>query len=126
MLEKLKILHERFNEISVMLTQPDIISDQARYIKISKEYKELKYVIDKKNVYEEVLSNISEAKDIWVIGGAKLIEGLLDSISEFHLSQITGVYNCDTFLPKELIKESYFLTRSNKFDGLSIDIWCKK
>ena len=64
MLEKLKILHERFNEISVMLTQPDIISDQARYIKISKEYKELKYVIDKKNEYEEVLSNISEAKDI--------------------------------------------------------------
>ena len=64
MLEKLKILHERFNEISVMLTQPDIISDQARYIKISKEYKELKYVIDKKNVYEEILSNISEAKDI--------------------------------------------------------------
>ena len=64
MLEKLKILHERFNEISVMLTQPDIISDQARYIKISKEYKELKYVIDKKNQYEEVLSNISEAKDI--------------------------------------------------------------
>ena len=50
----------------------------------------------------------------------------LDSISEFHFSQITGVYNCDTFLPKELIKESYFLTRSNKFDGLSIDIWCKK
>ena len=64
MLEKLKILHERFNEISVMLTQPDIISDQAKYIKISKEYKELKYVIDKKNDYEEVLSNISEAKDI--------------------------------------------------------------
>ena len=64
MLEKLKILHERFNEISIMLTQPDIISDQARYIKISKEYKELKYVIDKKNEYEEVLSNISEAKDI--------------------------------------------------------------
>ena len=64
MLEKLKILNERFNEISEMLTQPDIISDQARYIKISKEYKELKHVIDKKNEYEEVLLNISEAKDI--------------------------------------------------------------
>jgi len=64
MLEKLKILQERFNEISEMLTQPDIISDQARYIKISKEYKELKSVIDKKKEYEEVLSNITEAKDI--------------------------------------------------------------
>ena len=64
MLEKLKILQQRFNELSDLLTQPDIISDQSRYIKISKEYKELKTVVDKKNEYEAVLSNISEAKEI--------------------------------------------------------------
>ena len=64
MLEKLKILKDRFNELSDLLTKPDIISDQSRYIKISKEYKDLKTVVDKKNEYEEVLSNISEAKEI--------------------------------------------------------------
>ena len=64
MLEKLKLVEDRFEEINELIIRPDIISDQARYIKISKEYKELKYVIDKKNQYEEVLSNISEAKDI--------------------------------------------------------------
>ena len=64
MLEKLKILKERFDELSDLLTKPDIISDQSRYIKISKEYKDLKAVVDKKNEYEEVLSNISEAKEI--------------------------------------------------------------
>mgnify|MGYP001388536580 CR=1 FL=1 len=64
MLEKLKILQQRFNELSDLLTQPDIISDQSRYIKISKEYKELKTVVDKKDEYEAVLSNISEAKEI--------------------------------------------------------------
>ena len=64
MLEKLKILKDRFNELSDLLTKPDIISDQSRYIKISKDYKDLKTVIDKKNEYEEVLSNISEAKEI--------------------------------------------------------------
>ena len=64
MLEKLKILKDRFDELSDLLTKPDIISDQSRYIKISKEYKDLKAVIDKKNEYEEVLSNISEAKEI--------------------------------------------------------------
>ena len=64
MLEKLKILKDRFDELSDLLTKPDIISDQSRYIKISKEYKDLKTVIDKKNEYEEVLSNISEAKEI--------------------------------------------------------------
>ena len=64
MLEKLKILEDRFNELSDLLTKPDVISDQSRYIKISKEYKDLKTVVDKKNEYEEVLSNISEAKEI--------------------------------------------------------------
>ena len=64
MLEKLKILKDRFDELSDLLTKPDIISDQSRYIKISKEYKDLKTVVDKKNEYEEVLSNISEAKEI--------------------------------------------------------------
>ena len=75
---------------------------------------------------KQKLLKINQTKDVWVIGGAKLIEGLLDSISEFHLSQITGVYNCDTFLPKDTIKERYLLTQSNKLDGLNIDIWCKK
>ena len=64
MLEKLKILKDRFDELSDLLTKPDVISDQSRYIKISKEYKDLKTVVDKKNEYEEVLSNISEAKEI--------------------------------------------------------------
>ena len=64
MLEKLKILEERFNELSKMLIQPDIISDQSKYIKISKEYKDLKSVVDKKNEYENVLANIEEAKEI--------------------------------------------------------------
>ena len=64
MLEKLKILEERFNELSKMLIQPDIISDQSKYIKISKEYKDLKTVVDKKNEYENVLAIIEEAKEI--------------------------------------------------------------
>ena len=64
MLEKLKILEERFNELSKMLIQPDIISDQSKYIKISKEYKDLKTVVDKKNEYENVLANIKEAEEM--------------------------------------------------------------
>ena len=64
MLEKLKILEERFNELSKLLIQPDIISDQSKYIKISKEYKDLKTIVDKKNEYENVLANIKEAEEM--------------------------------------------------------------
>ncbi len=61
MLEKLKILEQKFNEISDLIIKPDIISDQKKYIKISKEYKDLKEIIDKKNEYENILKNIDEA-----------------------------------------------------------------
>ena len=61
MLEKLKILEQKFKEISDLIIQPDIISDQKKYIKISKEYKDLKEIIDKKNEYENVLKNTDEA-----------------------------------------------------------------
>ena len=61
MLEKLKILEQKFNEISDLIIKPDIIANQKKYIKISKEYKDLKEIIDKKNEYENVLKNIDEA-----------------------------------------------------------------
>ena len=34
MLEKLKILEEKFKELSDLIIQPDIMSDQKKYIKI--------------------------------------------------------------------------------------------
>ena len=61
---KIKILEQKFNEISDLIIKPDIISDQKKYIKISKEYKDLKEIIDKKNEYENVLKNIDEANHI--------------------------------------------------------------
>ena len=64
MLEKLKALEEKFKELSNLIIQPDIMSDQKKYIKISKEYKDLKEIIDKKTEYENILKNIEEASDI--------------------------------------------------------------
>ena len=64
MLEKLKALEEKFKELSNLIIQPDIMSDQKKYIKISKEYKDLKEIIDKKIEYENILKNIEEAGDI--------------------------------------------------------------
>ena len=64
MLEKLKILEEKFKELSDLIIQPDIMSDQKKYIKISKDYKDLKEIIDKKIEYENIIKNIEEAGDI--------------------------------------------------------------
>ena len=40
-LEKLEGLVSRFEEVSTLITDPNVIADQKRYVKLTKEYKEL-------------------------------------------------------------------------------------
>jgi peptide chain release factor 1 len=62
--EKLKIVEQRFDEVNDLIIQPDIIADQKRYIKLNKEYKDLKQIVDKGTIYKELLANIREAEEI--------------------------------------------------------------
>ena len=64
MLDRLSIFKQRFDEVSDLIIQPDIISDQKRYVKLTKEYKDLKLVVDKRDEYKSILDTISEAKEI--------------------------------------------------------------
>lgn len=72
------------------------------------------------------ISNMDSEQHIWIIGGARLIEGMMDYIDEFHLSQINGTYNCDTFLPSTLIQELYTLTSSEFQGDVYVDVWSKR
>lgn len=64
MLERIQIIRQRFDEVSDLIIQPDIISDQKRYVQINKEYKELKKILERGEIYEELTSNINEAQEI--------------------------------------------------------------
>ena len=64
MINKLKLVENRFAELGELIIQPDIISDQKRYIQISKEYKDIKKIIDKGQVYKTLIANKSEAQEI--------------------------------------------------------------
>ncbi len=61
MLEKLQIIQQRFDEVSDLIIQPDIISDQKRYVQLNKEYKDLSKLMEKSKVYKSLLSNQEEA-----------------------------------------------------------------
>ena len=58
MLEKIQIIKQRFDEVSDLIIQPDIISDQKRYIQINKEYKDLKKILERAEVYKTLVSNL--------------------------------------------------------------------
>ena len=64
LLEKLDILVARFEEVSTLITDPNVIADQRRYVKLTKEYKELGDLMDARKEYIQILTGIDEAKDI--------------------------------------------------------------
>lgn len=64
MLDKLNILKQRFDEVSDLIIQPDIINDRKRYVELTKEYKDLKEINDERIKYIELENNIEEAKEI--------------------------------------------------------------
>ena len=68
MLDKLNIVKQRFDEVSDLIIQPDVITDQKRYIALNKEYKELKVLMDKRATYIELHGNIKEAEEILADG----------------------------------------------------------
>ncbi|UOB16766.1 peptide chain release factor 1 [Abyssalbus ytuae] len=75
MLDKLNIVKQRFDEISDLIIQPDVIADQKRYVKLNKEYKDLKGLVDKREEYKALLDNIAEAKEIIADGSdAEMLE----------------------------------------------------
>ena len=63
-LEKLEGLVARFEEVSTLITDPAVIADQKRYVKLTKEYKELGDLMNARKEYMQVLNGIEEAKEI--------------------------------------------------------------
>ena len=69
MLDKLQIVKIRFDEVSDLIIQPDIISDQKQYIQLNKEYKDLRLLMDKREEYLLATERIEEAEEIINEGG---------------------------------------------------------
>lgn len=63
-LEKLEGLESRYEEVSTLITDPAVIADQERYVKLTREYKELGDIMAAKKRYVSCLDAIAEAKDI--------------------------------------------------------------
>jgi len=68
MLDKLRIVKQRYDEVSDLIIQPEIIMDQKRYATLMKEYKDLGSVVEKGNEYQALTNNIIEAKEILADG----------------------------------------------------------
>ncbi len=63
-LSRLEGVKQRFEEVGQLITDPAIIADMKRYVRLHREYKQLEPVVEAMNVYGDLLSNIASAKKI--------------------------------------------------------------
>lgn len=64
LLKKYEGIKIRFEEVSNLIVDPNVISDVKRYVKLNKEYKDLKKIVDVFENYKNVVENIQSSKEI--------------------------------------------------------------
>ena len=61
-LERLLGVKKRFVEVGDQLNSPEVMSDMKRFIRLNKEYKELKPVIEAYEKYKSAIDNLESAR----------------------------------------------------------------
>jgi peptide chain release factor 1 len=64
MIDRLAIVKQRFDEVSDLIIQPDIIADQKRYVALNREYKDLSALMEKRTAYLNLTQRQQEAEEI--------------------------------------------------------------
>ncbi|MFB6317376.1 peptide chain release factor 1 [Saccharicrinis sp. FJH54] len=64
LLQRLETVKIRFEEVSQLITDPEVIADMNRYVKLNKEYKDLDKLVKVAKSYEQTLDTIATAKEI--------------------------------------------------------------
>ena len=64
LLQKLEAIHFRFIEVGNLITDPDIIADMKRYVKLNKEYRDLEVLDQTYKTYSNLLSNLKSAREL--------------------------------------------------------------
>lgn len=112
MLEKLQIIQQRFDEVSDLIIQPDIIADQKRYVQLNKEYKDLNKLVERGETYKTLLANQQEAEEI-------LKDGSDPEMVEMAKMQLD---EAKTELPKLEEEIKYLLIPKDPEDGKNVVI----
>ncbi|MAZ31476.1 MAG: peptide chain release factor 1 [Flavobacteriales bacterium] len=64
LIDKLKLIKLRFDDVSQQIIEPDVIADMKRYVKLNKEYKDLIPIVEVYTKYKIICQNIDESNQI--------------------------------------------------------------
>ena len=64
LLDRLEGLVTRFEEVGTLITDPSVIADMKRFVRLNKEYRDLEKIVAARNEYKGLLDGIAEARQI--------------------------------------------------------------
>ena len=64
LLEKLETFYIRFREIGQLITDPEVIQDMNRFVKLNKEYRDLEQIVEAGDDLKRAVSSYDEAQEI--------------------------------------------------------------
>ena len=85
MLEKLKTIEEKYEELTRLIMDPEVFSNPQQYQKYAKEQSDLQPLAEKIGEYRKIISGIEEAEEI-LMGG----DGDLRELAQAELEELRG------------------------------------
>lgn len=85
LIEKLETYYIRFKEIGQLITDPEVIGDMERYVKLTKEYKDLEAITTAADEYKKALDTIEESR--MILDSEEDAE--LKEMAQFELDELT-------------------------------------
>lgn len=85
MIEKLEEIKLRFEDVGMLLAQPDTVGDMKKFSQLSKEYRDLEKIVVKYNQYSEVREHLQQAKEVL----EKEREAELRELAKMEIDELT-------------------------------------
>ena len=64
-LDRIDGLEAKFHEVGLLITDPAVIADQQRYVRLNREYHDLERVLHAAGAYKTALSHLEEARQLY-------------------------------------------------------------
>lgn len=87
MINKLQEIQQRFDEISGELANPDVVTNQEKYRKLTKEHKDLTPIVEKSKEYLQILNRINEDEEILKSPDEELKELVNEEIEDLRAQE---------------------------------------
>ncbi len=93
LLKRLDGLDLRFEEVATFITDPEVIADRKRYVRLTKEYRELEKLLDAARRYRELLAGVEEAKTVIAEEEDEELRAMAKEELDADLDAIPGIEN---------------------------------